>query len=530
MSRATLSAGRVSRRAFVRGASVLGLPVLSAASARLPALPPSGRPDRVDLAHSTNPLDVRSFGVMADGTTDDSAAMQRAVDAAQAQQRSAIMPAGTILLGVPLMLQNRDISLIGAGMAATTIRAGRRMAALIDAREDADRILSPLLLANFRLDGAGLVERNLAIRYRHHTILDRLDLVGGAVGVWEQDSWLGRRFGCRVADNAVGWWLNGSNHSSLWEGCTFTAASETHLRIRSDGTAHDGNYALLFRGCDIEFGKGHGVDVAPGATASFDTCYIGESIEGDVIRNRGRVAVRDGVVFFGAGLGVGLRPLAGEVTVIGTTVNSHGPGADRLVNLTVAEAHGLGGHGTARFDQIVGNLPLGGLPAIHGSPLAAMPLRNFVARLGRDWRAWSHGAEVVEGVGQGTARHIRCTRASAPGATMGISGPLAVERWRALRPPMIVCVYESSIPALLRLSPAPGMEPSAAIATLPATEGKRTALIMDSPLPIEDRFRVLELVAPASPDASLAVWECTIADDGAARTGSGALALLGMSQ
>ena len=150
--------------------------------------------------------------------------------------------------------------------------------------------------------------------------------------------------------------LNGSNHSSWFDACTFTACRDTHLIIDSHGFASDGNQALLFRACDIEFGAGAGVDAAKGASATFDTCYIGEGLETDVIRNRGNVVVRDFFMQFGyRANSVAIRPLAGLVVIERGVVAGQTFGySANLIDLSPSEV-AAGADGRAKFVNINGN-------------------------------------------------------------------------------------------------------------------------------------------------------------------------------
>ena len=72
-------------------------------------------------------LSVLDFGAKADGRTDDSAAIQRAVDAAQTQNLPLLLPAGVYLLASPVVVR-ADVKPKVAAVSGTSRRAARRAA------------------------------------------------------------------------------------------------------------------------------------------------------------------------------------------------------------------------------------------------------------------------------------------------------------------------------------------------------------------------------------------------------------------
>ena len=72
-------------------------------------------------------LSVLDFGAKADGRTDDRAAIQRAVDAAQTQNLPLLLPAGVYLLASPVVVR-ADVKPKVAAVSGTSRRAARRAA------------------------------------------------------------------------------------------------------------------------------------------------------------------------------------------------------------------------------------------------------------------------------------------------------------------------------------------------------------------------------------------------------------------
>lgn len=522
-----------SRRHLLRaaGSGSLGFLVSGTTPVQARSDEPSAAPlgPLADLLRA-DALDAREFGARFDGATDDALALQRAVNAAHEGRRPLRLPAGVAVLGRPLSLKSRDVALVGTGMTGTVLRAGRAMPALIDVEEPVDRIVSPFSLMRLTLDGAGLAERGLAVRHRHHSFLFEVNAISAGTGFWEKDCWLARRYNCRSGDNRVGWHLVGANHSSLWEACTIVACGEAHLRIGNQGTAPDGNAALLFRGCDVEFGPGHGVELAPGVNAVFESCYLGENIGGDVVRNQGFLVVRGGVFFFGGGNGVGVRPLAGRAHFDKVSINAQGGGVANLVNLTPAEAAAPGGHGQVSIADANANLPVGGLPLLQGAPLARVPMTIFAPRLGRDWRAWVEGAQISEAspADLPDGRLVRCARATDPSARLGLRAPLADVRWRDSVPVYLACVYRATAPVDLALT-VPGTGARQPIITLPASPQLVTALNLTTTLPAR-AFAAIEASMPAAPGAMLGLQELTLADGNNIRIPGGTLKTLALAE
>ena len=191
-----------SRRELLRSAgavAAIGMPTVAAYCAgRQSQTSPGDEPGL--LRKLSNLVDARDFGVTMSGQTDDSDALQRAVDAASRDKKILAIPGGVALLRRPLSLRGRELSILGVGMGRTVLKAGAPMDVLVDVREEQDKIVSPFELEGLSMDGAGLVQTVLAMRYRHHSVLRNLLCIGGKVGIWEADCWsLSMNSDCRVS-------------------------------------------------------------------------------------------------------------------------------------------------------------------------------------------------------------------------------------------------------------------------------------------------------------------------------------------
>lgn len=470
-------------------------------------------------AISSAALSAREFGVRFDGITDDAAPLQRAINAAAQQRRSLVLPSGTALLGAPLDLKGRYLGLLGDPTGHTVLKAGRALACLLDAREEGDVIDSPLYLYGLTLDGSGVTETGLRLRYRHRTVFDTLAVGACRIGVDEIDSWLGRRINCRTRGTDIGWRLRGSNHSSVWQGCSFTGARTAHLDIGADGTAKDGNDALLFQACDIEFGDGHGVLVAAGATASFDTCYLGEGIGGDVLRSAGAVSIRGGALFIGyRGDRFGIVPVGGTVAVAESSLRGQQFGTlDRLVG----HPDPLGGpSGKVTFRDIDAQIRIGGDPFVPGDVLGTMPIRVFAPTIARTWRATANNAETAD-AHEGDTRTVRCRAVTGPNSLIGLAAPLTnISEARRGKAAYIIIVYSASRPVQMKFTNGPmSQAPWRFVGTLPATRETGTYIKVDVPVEFSD-YSTVELIMQAGANDRLTLYHATISDAGMLDPGS----------
>jgi hypothetical protein len=454
-------------------------------------------------------LQAEEFGAKFDGNSDDTLALQRGVDEAALQRRPLVLPSGIALLSAPIDLKGRHIALIGNPTGNTVLKASEAMSCLLDANDASESIDSPLYLYGLTLDGSGGTEAGLRLRYRHRTVFDTVAITACDTGVDELDSWLGRRVNCRTRATVTGWRLRGANHSSLWVGCSFTDSLEVHLDIAGAGSAHDGNDALLFQACDIEFGKGDGVHVSAGATATFDTCYLGEGIKGDLLRNEGVVLVRGGTIFVGsAEKPVGIRALAGRVTVDGASVYGQEFGAlDRLAGSGSSTSTGK-----VNFRDVNLQVKLGGNPVLTGDVLGYAPMPVFAPVLGRNWGPTAFDASFSQ-TSVADASRVQCRHVTGANPMVGLAGTLhdTVEA-RVSGPAYIAIVYEASAPVELKATTgATSLAPWQLIGVLPATRGVSTYIKADVSVAFA-RFSLIELIMRATEGDALTLYHATIND------------------
>jgi hypothetical protein len=465
--------------------------------------------DTVQLVREAG-LSVQELGARFDGRSDDAPALQRGIDEAARLQRPLVLPSGTARLGSPLDLKGRHIALLGDPVGRTVLQAAGPLSCLLDIEEAREVIDSPLYLYGLTLDGAGVATTGLRLRYRHRTVFDTLAIIGCKIGVEEQDSWLGRRTNCLTRATDTGWRLRGANHSSVWLGCTFTDARVAHLDIDIDGTAKDGNDALLFQGCDVEYGDGSGIVVRPGATATFETCYLGEGIGGDVLKNEGTVSIRGGVLFVGHRADrVGINALGGSVSVAEVSVRGQRFGSlDRLFG-TSSQGE-LSGKVT--FRDINMQLKVGGDPLLPGDALGGLPMRVFAPILGHSWQATASNAAMADASVQ-NERRVRCRQITGSDPVIGLAAPLK-DTAEARRGDVayLVIVYSATKPVELKFTNGPvSRAPWRLIGTLPATQGISTYVKADVPIEFVS-YSAVELIMRAGVGDELTLHHATVSD------------------
>lgn len=455
-------------------------------------------------------LAARELGVRFDGRSDDTVALQRAIDAAARAQRPLVLPSGTARLSAPLDLKGRYVAILGDPTGHSVLQAAGPLRCLLDADEREEVIDSPLYLYGLTLDGAARTAAGILLRYRHRTVFDTLAVGGCTIGVDEIDAWLGRRTNCRVRGNAVGWRLRGANHSSVWTGCSFSDARIVHLDIGAAGTAKDGNDALLFQGCDVEYGPGDGIRVASGATATFDTCYLGEAIGGDVLRTAGIVLVRGGALFVGHGATArGIVPLGGHATVTDASIRGQEQGTlERLAGCDVP-----GASGRVVFRDVDMQLKVGGDPLLPGDVLGTLSMRVLAPLYGRNWQASANHTDIVSET-MGETRNVRCRAVNGTNPLIGLAASLRGQaEARRDGPAYVVIVYAATRPVELKFSGgAIARAPERLVGLLPATRAPATYVKVDVPVDFA-RFSTVELIMPGSGTGDvLTLHHATIAD------------------
>lgn len=418
---------------------------------------------------------VNDFGAVADGVTDSYGAVVNALAELRANGGGILQFGhGTYLFSREINLVGLNVSMRGVGQATTILKAASGFSSdyFINLFEATDSRISPVSISDMTIDGNTNAAFTMALKYRHYTNFTNVIFSGGTTcAVFAVDAWLNTYNNCGFESGAVGLILQGANHRSSFNGCSFQGNQTQNLVVRSNGTVPDGNTALYFANCDFEFSTASGIDFA-GTDATFDCCYIGEGIDGSVITMRsGNVRINGGVMFFGKTSSTYLASMEGGTIIFdGSIVNGQ---TNAVLPLLVSSSGGK-----AAFKNCQLNFPLGGANALTGDCLLSMNDKQvFAPRLGIDYATYSLRATVIDSV-VGTGRKLLVQSVQGPEPIIvGLRAALNSEMWMPGKPWALVVTYSSNVDFNVRVAVSE-MGDGTVIGTLASSGGEtKTAVI-----------------------------------------------------
>ena len=425
-------------------------------------------------------------GAKGNGVADDTEAIQAAINSGASRL---YVPKGIYSVST-LDLRGKYITIVGDGIGKTIFKCNTAATtALFNANEVADVRVSPLVLRDMSLDGSGKAASCLDLRYRHLVNLENVYFAGAtAQNIKAKDTWLMRASQCLSEGAPVGMWLVGSNHRSKFDSFSFQGNKIWQVKIERNGTAADGNMAIQFDTCDLEFASGGGMYI-DATDVTLNTCYIGENIDGPVLQvQRGSVWVNGGVLFFGhtaGSFGVltnGGKTLLCKVGINGQIVSSLGT----LLSGTAANS--------VRFEDCAGNTQIGGGPVINGDLLDYGPQGTVYAkRLGKSFTANSLNATKTTAIA-GNAQTVTCASVTGAPGIISLQCPLNNNAdWRDGEAMYLVMVYESNKGVSVKLSGSSfGGAPNATIAMAPSTDQVKTLVKLDGVMP-KGAYNIVEI-------------------------------------
>ena len=462
------------------------------------------------------------YGASFDGSTDDTAAIQSAIDAAHRLGQTLVLPAGVSIISAPLDLRGRMVQIYGS-IGRTELRARTRGMTMINAEETEDVIYSPFLIEGINLNGYNRAAYGMKIRHRHHSELrNMLFQFCTEANVWEVDTWISRRVNCRSEASKVGWQLEGSSFDSAFYNCYNVACTRTQWLLNNHGETENGNNSLLFSNCGATDATGSGMEVNGHVVVNLQSCYWGENCDGPTIVNNGGA-----IVFEGGTLSFGWKPSSylvlpiGGETVIEASCQLNGQDfatIDRLSFLTPAQV--AAGSGTFRLDDAKGYMMTGGDPVLPGDPIGYGAQRQvFVPRLGRQFEPIPHNTGITTTNPAPNSIRVSCDSVLGGNPIIGVFAPLSLD-YRAGEPFYMLLVYRSSKPLQVRIDAAPLGAPVAMLSFPPASEIVATHVKVDAPIPAAPSGAVFEILMPnASAGDFVEIRECFLADSSMARKG-----------
>lgn len=201
--------------------------------------------DRLD---QVSPFNVKTYGAIGDGVTDDSAEIQAAIDAANAIGGGTIViPAGTYQVTTALTIPGNNINIVGAGMGATILRRSGAGAMIVNSNTAVLRERFRLSDLTFNGQG-GATASGVKLENFKHAIIERARFENfGGIGVefyGTGSTYYNRVSHCWFNSSIAGCtgvkWTNGAANPNACdvEFCVFSGAANTTGANMAGGTTN----------------------------------------------------------------------------------------------------------------------------------------------------------------------------------------------------------------------------------------------------------------------------------------------------
>lgn len=180
-------------------------------------------------------INVASYGATGNGTTDDTSALQNAINAAQTRGGGVVfLPAGTYKISAPLTISNSGITIAGAGWGGPTGGGGTFGTVISLANGVNDYAIKFTPAASVRLDGVTIRDLKINCNGANQTGGGGISAFGSAYGLFDH-LWIevpyqdGINF---TSDN-----LGGFGHHHVVRGCWFHGGTSSPLAGGGRGVA-----------------------------------------------------------------------------------------------------------------------------------------------------------------------------------------------------------------------------------------------------------------------------------------------------
>ena len=459
-----------------------------------------------------NGFNVKAFGAVGDGVADDTAAIQAAAGTGQ----TVWVPKGTYSI-TTINLKGKYPNIIGDGILETIIKARSAVSTMFDAYESSDVQVSPVLISNMTIDGNNIVTGSgISIRYRHLSRIDTCLIKNftatSASGIYSIDAWLNIYSNLRVTNCYNGLTLDGSNHRSATNSCSFTSCTNAGINCQSNGTAADGNNALVFNNCDVEFGSGLGVYLSV-SDAAFYGCYMGENLSGpSFFVDGGKILVEAGVVYFGYTTNsFAVTGNGGYVTFRNCKVNGQTNGG-------ISYLMGGGLKNNYKWvDCSIGAL-IGGNPYMTGDRLDyGPPAVVFAQRLGKNYTPSTNDTTATSALAGDNGRRVTCNSVTGSVPIIGLQCNLINNsQWLDGDNLYLVLDYKASTVRALELKlsgGSSGVSPTVSIGAPPQSASVATYMQLDA-TSSSAAYVILEFLAiNCAANDYIEIQECFLADN-----------------
>lgn len=259
------------------------------------------------------PISVRWFGAKGDGHSDDTQAIQRAIDAATdaVRPRSVHIPAGVYIVRGTIRYERENLTLLGDGISQTILdhdaeRAGTDC--MVFGRDDDAHYHFRNALRGLTVVGHANTRRTLSCLAQSGFVAESVYLVGGRVALFQHfgvhcrfENGLmrgGREAGivisntatttttsfvnCYISSNPGDGYRGGETTPVTFQNCIFESNGGCGIRIGSDG---DHGSSVVLMACHFESNALAAVRAGhshPSGVASYSSVYLGRPGEYDM--------------------------------------------------------------------------------------------------------------------------------------------------------------------------------------------------------------------------------------------------------
>ena len=189
------------------------------------------------LQTSLGVFNVKDYGAVGDGVTDDSAAIQAAIDAAEVDGGSVYFPAGDYNVTATLTLQADGVRLVGAGSQATTLHWAGGASKMLTLGQTATPIFRWGIVGMRFRDTAGTATHGLYLEYAREGVAEDVWLQLGftdtaiyLAGTSSDGNWSNRWNRVVVSStDGEGVYLGPQTNANIFTGCLFTSCAGAHV-------------------------------------------------------------------------------------------------------------------------------------------------------------------------------------------------------------------------------------------------------------------------------------------------------------
>ena len=422
-------------------------------------------------------VSVMDFGAVGDGVTDDTAAVQAAINQAAISSGIVIFPVGTFKITSALSLVGLAVSLKGAGPSNTIIKASGALTTMVDIVEATDNLPNVAFeISGMQFDGNSTALTALTIQYRHNYSISDVFIQFVATGITTTSCYIGYNKNVRVQATATGLNMVGSNHSTVYENCTITSFGTAGIAL-NNAALGDGNQGINFIGCTVQSGVGFGIYINSNAsTINFIGCYIGEEINGNLFYVEGGVVNVTGTyIQFGYAAGSYAFNIASQtafVEVEGCYITS--AGVQTLEGLVFAPTSGSPAiSGKIKFVDVALSATYAGGVSFTGDPINFGPSQVvFATRYGKNYTVASSDTTVTQTTSNNEKTFlVTGVTGASPKASMYVSLVNWSERFNIFaQRAYIVVVYKSNKSVEVTVSSGSGkVAPFKVLGTIPSS-------------------------------------------------------------